>query len=175
MINESSLRNLNPLISDASNPSIYKRNTYNQGSMKKQIEEYITGLFGDTSRLLPDRTLSFDHQMIKAPGGWQRETKANFSPPAMNPTSCFVSQSERKGILPAVNPTALETPGPGHYKNTRVSQHPNDMVQQVIEFAKSSRVHFGSFSKRETDQFLKRDPNHSPFKNATKNESPAPG
>ena len=75
----------------------------------------------------------------------------------------------------AVNPTALETPGPGHYTNTRVSQHPNDMVQQVIEFARSSRVHFGSFSKRETDVFLKRDPTKSPFKNSTGNESPAPG
>ena len=49
------------------------------------------------------------------------------------------------------------------------------MEQQVIEFTNSSRVHFGSFSKRETDSFIKRDPTRSPFKNSTGNESPAPG
>jgi len=59
--------------------------------MKKHIEEYITGLFGETSRLLPDRTQSFDHQMIRAPGGWQRETKGNFSPALNHPTSSFLS------------------------------------------------------------------------------------
>ena len=87
--NDSSYANIN------SNPTrdkiLYKRNTYNQGPMKNQIEEYITGLFGETSRLLPDRTQSFDHQMIKAPGGWQRETKANLSPALQHPTSSFLS------------------------------------------------------------------------------------
>jgi hypothetical protein len=59
--------------------SLYKKAVYNQGTMKNQIEEYLSAVFGDTTRILPDRSTNFDFSLIKAPGGWQRETKTNFS------------------------------------------------------------------------------------------------
>jgi hypothetical protein len=73
-------------------------------------------------------------------------------------SSVFQSLTERDPNL------SVTSPGPGHYSTTSSNG-----------FFRSSRVTFGSYSRRETDEFMRRDP-RSPFKNQTNYSlKPAPG
>ncbi|TNV86453.1 hypothetical protein FGO68_gene15435 [Halteria grandinella] len=131
-----------------------KRNS----SVKKQIDEYLTGLFGGADLRIAQpyelqqliQRLQPVHECRRT-GGKCESPLCTRGKMGLNENSVFISLSNRSSIIP--QSTIAETPGPGYYIGSA-----KELSQQ--------KATFGSYSKRETDAFMKRNL-QSPFKNQT--------